>query len=307
MALYQIQKQVNINKKTLNKPKKMQLSQTNSNNHIIFNRHYYEEYGARRYKKSSHEILAYNQRLSANNDNNNNNKESSNNITPYWNFFPTPEHLIQKMLEDYITNNLSLPSNILEPSAGKGDIIKFIINYNNKLQAKNNLNLFCFELVKQLRDTLKQEYVSNNLQILGSDFLQYHHQAKIFDLIVMNPPFDRGVEHVLHAFNLVSNNNGEVIALLNKHSYYNAYNIHRLKLKALIDNFGSIENLGQAFNDKTKVQRTARVDVILIKLKKNQDLLRQYREIGVNLGKYCIKDIRSNRAKYEYHHLYPAQ
>jgi hypothetical protein len=107
MALYQIQKQVNINKKTLNKPKKMQLSQINSNsypqnnnynnNNIIFNEHYYEEYGDRRYKKSSHEILAYNQRLSANNDNNNNNnKQSSNNITPYWNFFPTPKHLIQK-------------------------------------------------------------------------------------------------------------------------------------------------------------------------------------------------------------------
>ena len=47
------------------------------------------------------------------------------------NFFPTPESLIKKLLKPYeIANHrywdYEISGNILEPSAGKGDIAKFI-------------------------------------------------------------------------------------------------------------------------------------------------------------------------------------
>ena len=67
-----------------------------------------------KYQKTTEEIIKYNNNIK-------NNINQSTQIKKYWNFFPTPQSLIEKMLEDY--ENKPLPKNILEPSAGKGDII----------------------------------------------------------------------------------------------------------------------------------------------------------------------------------------
>ena len=109
----------------------------------------------------------------------------------------------------------------------------------------------------------------------------------------MNPPFDRGVNHILHAWNILKNG-GQIIALLNKHTYYNPYNSHRLKFKTLIDQFGKIQNLGQAFNDNC--ERTAKVDVILVTITKKSD--KYYQDIEINLNQYPNSAIKSSRAKY---------
>ena len=75
----------------------------------------------RKYQKTTDEIIAYNNQIS-NSFISNDNKKSP--IKKYWNFFPTPASLIEKMLEDF--KDKPLPKNILEPSAGKGDIVDFI-------------------------------------------------------------------------------------------------------------------------------------------------------------------------------------
>ena len=217
------------------------------------------------------------------------------NIKAYWNFFPTPKNLIEKMLEEYKTK--PLPKNILEPSAGKGDIIDYINKIQNK--RKQQSNIYAFEFVEELRNIIKQK---DNCQILGNDFLQYQNSKSKnkskninFDLILMNPPFDKGVNHVLHAWDLLSRE-GQVIALLNKHTYYNAYNSHRLKLKSIIDQFGEVEYLGDCFTSQEKVERTAQVGVVLLKIKKKADS--KYQDIGINLSQYSINDIRNTKAKY---------
>ena len=125
-----------------------------------------------KYQKRTEEIIKYNNNIR-------NNINQSTQIKKYWNFFPTPQSLIEKMLEDY--ENKPLPKNILEPSAGKGDIIEYI---NQK--ANNDNNIYCYELVPELQSILRQK----RCKLLGDDFL--NHNPKInFDLIIMNPPFDR--------------------------------------------------------------------------------------------------------------------
>ena len=208
------------------------------------------------------------------------------NIKAYWNFFPTPRNLIEKMLEEY--KNKPLPKNILEPSAGKGDIIDYVNKIQNKRQKQSNI--YAFEFVEELQDILKSK---SNCKLLGNDFMAYRSKKIKFDLILMNPPFDRGVNHVLHAWEMLGNG-GKVIALLNQHTYYNAYNSHRLKLKTLIDNFGTVENLGTCFDEKA--ERKARVGVVLITLNKKENVY--YRDLGINLNQYSNAMIRSTKAKY---------
>ena len=110
----------------------------------------------------------------------------------------------------------------------------------------------------------------------------------------MNPPFDRGAEHVLHAFDSLKNG-GKIIALLNKHTYYNPYNSHRLKLKTLIDQFGTIKNLGRCFTEKNS-ERPANVDVIMVTITKKPNTY--YHEIGINLNLYSNEMIRKAKAEY---------
>ena len=237
----------------------------------------------RKYQKTTDEILTYNQHIS-------NIANQSSPIKKYWNFFPTPSDLIEKMLEDF--KNKPLPKNILEPSAGKGDIVDFINQKiaNENLDQNFKPNIYCYELVPELQQILKQK----NCKLLGEDFLN-HKSGIDFDLIVMNPPFDRGVNHILHAWDILKNG-GQIVALLNKHTYYNAYNSHRLKFKTLVDQFGKIENLGQAFGNNDKVQRTAKVDVIMIKLTKKANCY--YQDLGINLRQYSAEHIRKCVAHY---------
>jgi hypothetical protein len=234
-----------------------------------------------KYQKTKEEITIYNQRII--NDNSKNLNQSLK-IKKYWNFFPTPKNLIIKMLEDY--KDKPLPNNILEPSAGKGDII----DYLNEA-SKGNSNLYCYEIVPELQNILK---LKPNCKLLGDDFLNHQENIK-FDLIIMNPPFDRGVEHVLNAWEILKEG-GEIIALLNKHSYFNAYNSHRLKFKALVNNFGKIEDLGTCFDNNSNVERTAKVDVVLVKITRKSD--KYYQDLGINLAKYPISAINNAKAEY---------
>ena len=217
--------------------------------------------------KTQQEIEQFNQKI-----NTKLNKHTE--IKAYWNFFPTPKNLIEMMLEEYKTK--PLPQNILEPSAGKGDIIDYI----NKIQAKRKQksSIYAIEFVPELQEILKQK---QNCKLLGDDFLNHNPHIN-YDLIIMNPPFDRGAEHVLHAFDSLKNG-GKIIALLNKHTYCNPYNSHRLKLKTLVDQFGTIKNLGRCFTEKTS-ERPANVDVIMVTITKKPNTY--YQELGINLNLY---------------------
>src|SRR5699024_5766280 len=125
-------------------------------------------------------------------------------------FYPTPYELFRKL----IGNRLRLiGGRILEPSAGKGDMIKYILETNRHARVD------AIENDSRLVNTLMGEGYS----VVWDDFLTYE-TYKEYDYIIMNPPFSNGVDHVLKALELAENqlSRCEIYAILNKETLNNA-------------------------------------------------------------------------------------
>src|ERR1017187_8410003 len=98
-------------------------------------------------------------------------------------FYPTPSHVLDLMQIDCFDKI------VLEPSAGKGDIIDYLKNNGAKevLSCEENKDL--------------AEIVKTKSKFIGYDFLELKaEQVSHINLIVMNPPFAQGIDHVLHAW-----------------------------------------------------------------------------------------------------------
>src|SRR5690625_2843691 len=105
-------------------------------------------------------------------------------------FYPTPKALFQRL----IRNNLRyVTGRILEPSAGKGDMIKHILGINN-YRRSDALKIDAIENDPRLVNTLTGE----GFNVVWDDFLTYE-TFKEYDYIIMNPPFYYSVDHVYKA------------------------------------------------------------------------------------------------------------
>ncbi len=173
-------------------------------------------------------------------------------------FYPTPAHLIDKML---LGVNMDYVSSILEPSAGKGDLAYaaaykiFRRKYDGKL---SDVDLDCIEIDANLRAILKDK----GFRVVHDDFLTYR-TMKRYSLIIMNPPFEDGAKHVLKALSLLDDG-GRLVALVNAETIRNPYTNERKELvKALSD--AKIEYLAGAFLD---AERKTDVDVAMISFTK---------------------------------------
>lgn len=185
-------------------------------------------------------------------------------------FYPTPKKVIGKMLEPFLKpdpeaasyrgyNKTRLLSKmvILEPSAGKGDIVDYIHEFF-EYSRSDRPKVYCCELDMNLRTILQKK----RYRVIADDFLTYSGDY-LFDLIVMNPPFSNGGEHVLKAWDILEE--GHIVALLNLQTIENPYSEKRKHLKRLIEQFGSYENIGQVFKD---AEHAADVEVALVRLHK---------------------------------------
>lgn len=124
-------------------------------------------------------------------------------------FFETPEPLARRMIDlAEIEPNMS----ILEPSAGKGAIIKH-------LKPSSKDSLFCIE-----KNTDRAEYLKmQGYDVRNQDFLDYDPLAELpYRRILMNPPFEEGqdVDHVRHAYNLLSIKDGRLVAIMGEHAFF---------------------------------------------------------------------------------------
>lgn len=165
-------------------------------------------------------------------------------------FYPTPKEVIYQMLEGTNINDKI----ILEPSAGKGDIIDYL-NDNGAKEV-----LFC-----EVNEDL-QKISQSKGRFLESDFLSLESsEVSHIDLIVMNPPFSKDLEHILHAFNIAPSGS-KIIALCNAQTFLNPYTQQRKELKNNIELYGTFENLGNCFAD---AERTTNVEIGLITLQKS--------------------------------------
>lgn len=164
-------------------------------------------------------------------------------------FYPTPEAVTLKMLEGHdITGKI-----ILEPSAGKGNIIDIL----KQLGAAEVLSC-------EINDDLRT-IAQTKSKVIGSDFfkVESHHISHIH-YIVMNPPFSNAVDHILHAYDIAPNG-CNIIALCNADTLNNGYSERRKRLINIVEQSGRWENIGDCFSS---AERKTDVNVGLINIRK---------------------------------------
>lgn len=174
-------------------------------------------------------------------------------------FYPTPESLIEKMLEGV---NFDTVQSVLEPSAGKGDLAEGI----NKIFGRRtysrwggrDLDMDCIELQPELQMILK----GKGYRVVHNDFLTYS-TYKRYDLIISNPPFSQGAKHLLKMLDMQESGGG-VICLLNAETLKNPYTAERQVLvKRLQDLQAEVEYIEDAFMG---AERKTAVEVALVKV-----------------------------------------
>ncbi|MSA02181.1 DUF4942 domain-containing protein [Lactonifactor sp. BIOML-A3] len=171
-------------------------------------------------------------------------------------FYPTPEAIINKMLCDI---DFDYIQSILEPSAGKGNIIEAIKRKEESGWQKRNFDIDCIEADQNLQHILK----GKNYRLVHNDFLTYD-TMKEYDLIIMNPPFSNGCKHLLKAIEMQKRNGGAIVCLLNAETLKNQYSNDRTTLVKLLTEFNaSIEYLQDSFTD---AERKTDVEIVLIKV-----------------------------------------
>lgn len=138
-------------------------------------------------------------------------------------FYPTPSKLAGIMFAGIDFNSVRT---ILEPSAGKGDLIESLRNLR-KIR-DNRIDIDCIELDENLQYILTgKEY-----KVVFDDFLSFS-SGKKYDLILMNPPFSAGDKHLLKALQM-QQNGGQICCLLNAETLRNPYTNERKVLNDLL-------------------------------------------------------------------------
>lgn len=122
-------------------------------------------------------------------------------------YFPTPKELVDELVIQADPHN---GQRILEPSAGKGSIADGI----RRVAPEAEIDVV--EPVGDLRTILE----AKGYDVVAYDFLEYN-PGEIYDLIVMNPPFEdyQDVTHVLHAYDLLKPG-GRLVAIMGEGPFF---------------------------------------------------------------------------------------
>lgn len=181
------------------------------------------------------------------------------------NFYPTPEKIIDKMTN---TIDFSMISTILEPSAGKGNIVEYLEGKKgNKYSYKRyDFSVDCIEKSETLQAVLR----GKNYRLIHDDFLTFE-TFKKYDLIIMNPPFDNGCKHLLKAIEL-QKNGGAIVCILNAETLKNKCSNDRIILSQILEEqkekgLCTVEFVENAFID---AERTTNVEIAIIKIQFEQ-------------------------------------
>ncbi len=167
-------------------------------------------------------------------------------------FYPTPPNLITKM----VLKIQGRPSKVLEPSAGKGDLVEGIKSSYSVW--RRNADVSAIEINPTLQATLR----GKGIKVIDTDFLAYTGPDK-FDAIIMNPPFDTGDQHLLKAIDILYR--GEIVCLLNAETIRNPLTNTRKLLTRRLDELGaSIEFIQDAF---VSAERRTGVEIALVYIK----------------------------------------
>ena len=175
-------------------------------------------------------------------------------------FYPTPEALAHRMMSKVQFNKVT---NILEPSAGKGDLIKALSTYKCNISGNsyypgryNRFDIFAIEIEPDLRAILMDH---DKIQVIDDDFLSYE-GATNFDLILANFPFSNGDQHLKKALDIMFC--GQIVCLINAETIKNPYtNDRKVLINRLNKLNADIEYISNAFVD---AERPTGVEVALV-------------------------------------------
>ena len=128
-----------------------------------------------------------------------------------------------------------------------------------RTQSRESGNFLAVEINPEHHAQLREQ----GAMILGYDFMTIESLASV-DQIIMNPPFQDGAKHVLHAWDKVYD--AEIVAIVNAETVRNPYSQDRKRLVELIEKHGSVEFKQDQFVDN--VDRKTDVEIALIYLEK---------------------------------------
>lgn len=197
-------------------------------------------------------------------------------------FYPTPQAVAGRMLSlvqwDERIDGCYVPlvESILEPSAGKGDLLDALMNFSSAHKYDYDFNvklkrrpkwgrspeqarkmIDCVESDSNLRGILKDK----GYRVVDDDFLTFRSHKK-YDLILMNPPFSNGDEHLLKALSLIKPYGGQVVCLLNAETIRNPYTNQRKMLLKELSKYGAkFEYIKDGFK---KAERRTDVEVVIV-------------------------------------------
>ena len=174
-------------------------------------------------------------------------------------FFPTPPELAKRLWELFKDREFS---RVLEPSAGHGDLAAH--HPWNREYARRPAVIDCCEIDVAKHAVLRDK----GFKVVGLDFMQLEEGA-CYSHVVMNPPFNAGVKHVLRAFDILLE--GEIAAIINAESIRNPFSTERQRLLKLIEQHGSVEFVEGAFAVEESARKTD-VECALVYLKKQADI-----------------------------------
>lgn len=186
-------------------------------------------------------------------------------------FFPTPSALVGRMLNRVNWKRLKT---ILEPSAGKGDIVECIlaygdssVKYDGRYYSRGiHPDIDCIEIDANLRYIL----MGKKFRVVHDDFLTYKTQKR-YDLIIMNPPFSNGDEHLLKALEMQEQSGGQIVCLLNAETLKNAYTNRRKVLMQKLSKYGAqIEYIKDGFK-KAERKTDTTIALIYINIPRSDD------------------------------------
>jgi hypothetical protein len=143
-------------------------------------------------------------------------------------FYPTPDGACDRVFRNISTlRRKDLPQlRVLEPSAGTGNPARRCVHSIEELDnwsggRSRHLNecrcdnlVDCVEIQPGLALTLQAEGIYN--RVFAKDFLQLTPETTgLYDLVVMNPPFDRerDIDHVIHALKFLKED-GQLVAIM---------------------------------------------------------------------------------------------
>ena len=189
-------------------------------------------------------------------------------------FYPTPKVLAYKMFDKIPSKELIKIKYILEPSAGKGDLINYYKQYfiknesylfsrwdtkeDNLKKTEKYIKFEAIEIDENLRSILR----GNNINLVYDDFINYNPSCRYYDLILANFPFSNGCEHLIKAIHIQERIGGKIVCLINAETIKNPYSNNRKILIQLLDKYNAnIEYLQEEF---INAERKTNVEIALI-------------------------------------------